>query len=351
MALPGHPGEADDLALGDGHAGHRRTARSARSSRCCRRRPSGTRRCHRPPRSATKRHGARLHRHRLWCRSGRTCRCPGGRWARRSRRCTRRPAPGTRTGPAPGWRRSGPPGRSTGRLLRATSAARSASSCAFRVASAKAAIAISVSSRVCRSLTSCDVSACCCCTAASLASSVSLSCLLLLLLLLEIRLLALEQVVDRRQLLHDVVVGLVGLVEQLLAADRRSTALVESTSSSSWLLGCVYANTARCPGDGPEVVGVRLRRRDRVLELGDGRRVCLELVVGGGERGRESRRPACGRRRASGARRRGRLRGRAGARGQGPQMHPKAMRTGRTRRSRVIEQGLGARGSGNATSR
>ena len=59
---------------------------------------------------------------------------------------------------------------------------------------------------------------CFACSVASLASSSSADLLLLALLPFEVGLLVLELRVDRRELLDDVVVGLVGLVEQLLPA-------------------------------------------------------------------------------------------------------------------------------------
>ena len=168
--------------------------------------------------------------------------------------------------------------------------------------------------------------------------------LLLLLLLLEIRLLALEQVVHRRELLHDVVVGLVGLVEQLLAPDR-----VDRVGRVGDLLELVARVRVRedrpLPGDVPELVGVRLRRRDRVLELRDVACVAsslwsaavnaaavsspllagvVELLARGGE-------VVAGR-------------GRAGREGGTTRCTAKAMRTRRTRRSRVIETGVGRPG-------
>ena len=100
--VAGHAGEAEDLALGDG-AGPTHVLREVRvvvgvavvggevggvpAGPLVRHEGDGCRPSP-PPRA---------------CPSARTCRCPDGRSGRRSRRCRRRPAPGTRTGPPPGW--------------------------------------------------------------------------------------------------------------------------------------------------------------------------------------------------------------------------------------------------------
>ena len=196
-----------------------------------------------------------------------------------------------------------------------------------------------------------DVSACFAWSAASLASSWSLSACLLLLLLLEVRLLALELVVHRGELLHDVVVGLVGLVERAACAGSRSPR--RSSRRGLELVARVRVREdrplrGRWPG-APSACA--LVAAIESLSLAMVACVVVELVVGGGERGRGlvALPAGVGELLARGGE--VVLGRRAGRRGAGPQSTARATRTRRTRRSRVIEQGLGARGSGNASSR
>ena len=160
---------------------------------------------------------ARHHRDRRRCRWARTCRSRRDRRGRRSRRCTRHPAPGTGTAPIVGGVMicPGPPDVI---VCGCWSAAFSASSSAARCASISAAIWISASRRACSPVTACSTSCWFTRSAASLVSSSSLSCCCSLLLPLEVALLALQLRVERGEALGDLVVGLVGPVEQLLPA-------------------------------------------------------------------------------------------------------------------------------------
>ena len=216
--VAGHAGEPDHLALGDGAAladelrevgvevgvavgaGEVRgvaagTLVRARSAPC---RPSP-----RPPR----------------CRWARTCRCRDGRRRRRSRRCRPRRSPGTGTGPSPGWAMIWPGAARRDRSAAARRAPPSrprAPPCAARRRAGRCAI--SASRRAWRSATACSTSCWFAAQGRELGVELVADLRLLALLTLELGLLVLQLRVDRGELLHDVVVGLVGLVEQLLAA-------------------------------------------------------------------------------------------------------------------------------------
>ena len=114
--------------------------------------------------------------------------------------------------------------------------------------------------------------------------------LLLLFLTFEVGLLALELRVHRRQLLHDVVVGLVRLVEQLLATGGVDGALGVDQRLQR-VPGVGVGEQRPLPGVGTQLFGARLGGGDRALQVGDVRAGLLELVV----RLRERRRGVVGR--------------------------------------------------------
>ena len=235
----------------------------------------------------------------------------------------------------------------------AASAARSASSSAFRSASANAPIAISASSRACRAATGLLDVGWLRLQRGELGVELVADLLLLALLAFEVGLLVLELRVDRREPLHDVVVGLVGLVEQLLPAggvdrvggvDERFE-LIARVRVGEHARAC--GRMSRSSSARAFVVAIESSRSAMSLAVSSSSWSASENAAAG------SLAAGAGVGRASGARRRGRPRWPRPPRGRdehAPRVR-RARRGGRTSEGQGSSQGLSVRGTGHASSR